>query len=66
MTKTTRPIGHDKAATSLITVGRSDDIDLCHVVTMSVVTRMRSRGGAVSAKHRYHIASCRRLQSRDI
>src|SRR5260370_40701888 len=65
MTKTTRLIGHDKATTSLITIGRNDDIDFCHLVTISVVTRMRSRVDAALTKHRYHIASCR-LHSRDI
>jgi hypothetical protein len=66
MTKTTRLVGHDKATASLVTIGRNDDIDFCHVVAISVVTRMRSRGGAAPAKHRYHIASCCRLRSRDI
>jgi hypothetical protein len=56
MTKTARLIGHDEATASLVTIGRSDDIDLCHAVTTAVVTRMRSRGDAAPATHRYHIA----------
>ncbi len=65
MAKAARPISHNKAATSWMTVGRNDDIDLCRVVTMAIVTKMRSRDDSTSTKHRYDVARCRRPHGRE-